>query len=241
MTRAAEHLPAYTIRRSQRARRARVTIGERGEAVVVLPSGAPDRAAAALVAQHAGWIERHREMVEHRVRLRAARQPLGDGRTLALEGVAHAVSIRRISGQRRSLVKVDDGARTIMVGMAAADPRTPTEVLERWLRSLARRWLAERISELAAAVGVTPASIHVRDQRSRWGSASLSGTLSFNWRLVLCPRDVFDYVVVHELAHLRVRGHSPRFWALVEHHAPDAPAARRWLREHHDELRHALD
>jgi predicted metal-dependent hydrolase len=218
-----------------------VTISDRGEAVVVLPGRAPDRAAAELVAQHAGWIERHREIVERRVRLRAVRPPLGGGRTLALEGVPHPVAVRGATDRRRSLVEVDDEARTISIWIAPTDPRSPADVIEPWLRSLARRWLAERVSELSASIGVSPASIHVRDQRTRWGSASHAGTLSFNWRLVLCPRDVFDYVVIHELAHLRVRGHSPRFWAVVDQHAPNSVTARRWLREHHDELRHALD
>jgi predicted metal-dependent hydrolase len=83
--------------------------------------------------------------------------------------------------------------------------------------------------------------LSVRDQRSRWASASARGDLSFSWRLILAPPFVLDAVVVHELAHLRVRGHSRAFWSLVERHAPRTPEARRWLREHARELRAALD
>jgi hypothetical protein len=88
---------------------------------------------------------------------------------------------------------------------------------------------------------VEPKRITIRDQRTRWGSASRSGTLSFNWRLILAPPEVLDYVVVHELAHLRWAGHGKRFWSLVGKHFRNYLGARKWLRDHHDELRHALD
>jgi predicted metal-dependent hydrolase len=90
-------------------------------------------------------------------------------------------------------------------------------------------------------MGFWPNRLTVRDQRTRWGSASRRGTLSFSWRLVMCPAEVLDYVVVHELAHLRWAGHGPRFWALVRRHVPRADEHRRWLREHHALLRAALD
>ena len=76
---------------------------------------------------------------------------------------------------------------------------------------------------------------------SPWASASANGSLSFSWRLVLAPPFVLDSVVVHELAHLRIRGHTRRFWALVERHAPRTPEARRWLREHAPETGLEID
>jgi hypothetical protein len=109
------------------------------------------------------------------------------------------------------------------------------------LRREARTTLVSRVAALAPVVGVPVPSVTIRDQRSRWGSASRGGRLSLNWRLILAPPFVLDYVVVHELAHLRIAGHGSRFWTLVRRHAPDADAARRWLRQHHDELMAALD
>jgi predicted metal-dependent hydrolase len=97
------------------------------------------------------------------------------------------------------------------------------------------------VSALAATIGVSPTRISVRAQRARWGSASRDGALSFNWRLVLAPTWVLDSVVVHELCHLRVHGHTDAFWSLVRSHAPRADEARRWLRTHHRELLAALD
>jgi hypothetical protein len=114
-------------------------------------------------------------------------------------------------------------------------------VLEAWLRAEARRVLEDRVRDLAPALDVRPSRLTVRGQRSRWGSASRSGALSYSWRLVLAPPFVLDAVVVHELAHLRVPGHSPAFWALVRTHAPRTDESRRWLRDHHRELLAAID
>jgi predicted metal-dependent hydrolase len=99
-----------------------------------------------------------------------------------------------------------------------------------------RREARERISLIAqseaVALGVSYARISLRDQRSRWGSCSTTGTLSFNWRLVLAPHDVLDYVVVHEICHLIEMNHGPAFWALVSRRRPGYLEAKEWLDEH---------
>jgi hypothetical protein len=99
-----------------------------------------------------------------------------------------------------------------------------------------RREARERIALIAqseaAALGVTYSRLTLRDQRSRWGSCSSKGGLSFNWRLVLAPHDVLDYVVVHEVCHLVELNHSPKFWKLVEKRRPAYRDSKRWLDEH---------
>jgi predicted metal-dependent hydrolase len=100
----------------------------------------------------------------------------------------------------------------------------------------ARELVTMIAEEEAPALGVSYERIAIRDQRSRWGSCSPSGTLSFNWRLVLAPFEVLDYVVVHELCHLREPNHSHRFWRLVGTRRPGWRDQRDWLREHGDEL-----
>jgi predicted metal-dependent hydrolase len=99
-----------------------------------------------------------------------------------------------------------------------------------------RREARERISLIAQseamALGVSYARISLRDQRSRWGSCSTTGTLSFNWRLVLAPHDVLDYVVVHEICHLLEMNHGSAFWALVARRRPGYLEAKEWLDEH---------
>jgi predicted metal-dependent hydrolase len=103
-------------------------------------------------------------------------------------------------------------------------------------RREARLVVTEVAEAEAARLGLRYASIQIRDQRTRWGSCSPRGTLTFNWRLVLAPHAVLDYVVVHELCHLREPNHGPGFWRLVEQARPGYKVPRAWLRRHGHEL-----
>ncbi len=124
------------------------------------------------------------------------------------------------------------------LGEAAGEGGEPRLGLERLrlTEEQGRREARARISLIAqseaAALGVTYERITLRDQRSRWGSCSSKGALSFNWRLVLAPHDVLDYVVVHEVCHLVEHHHGPEFWKLVERRRPQYRDSKRWLDEH---------
>jgi predicted metal-dependent hydrolase len=217
-----------------------------GEAVVVLPQRAPLRAAALLVERHATWLRRQLARTESELRLLDARPALGEGRTLSVNGIPHDVLIAdpatgTLAGcVERRLHPDGDGIRgELHVRTGTAEGAPPA--LEAWLRDEARRVLEDRVAALAGVLAVSPRRLSVRGQRARWGSASRDGSLSFNWRLLLAPPFVLDAVVVHELAHLRVPGHTRPFWSLVLRHAPRTAEARRWLRAHHRELLAALD
>ena len=109
-------------------------------------------------------------------------------------------------------------------------------VSESEARIAAREVISALAEEEAARIGVRYARLRIGDQRTLWGSCSPRGTVSFNWRLVLAPFEVLDYVVVHELCHLRVLNHSERFWRQVERYRPQWRQQRDWLREHGSEL-----
>jgi predicted metal-dependent hydrolase len=117
----------------------------------------------------------------------------------------------------------------------ATEPRLGLERL-RLTEAQGRREARERIALIAQsearALGVTYNRITLRDQRSRWGSCSSKGTLSFNWRLVLAPHDVLDYVVVHEICHLRELHHGASFWKLLERRRPNYRDSKKWLDDH---------
>lgn len=114
------------------------------------------------------------------------------------------------------------------------DTRTPAE--EQVYRAQAAEIFARKAAYYAARMGVTYQRIVIRDQKTRWGSCSSRGNLNFNWRLVLAPVPVLDYVVIHELAHRREMNHSPRFWSIVAEMMPDYQTHRKWLRDHGDSL-----
>jgi predicted metal-dependent hydrolase len=138
------------------------------------------------------------------------------------------------------IARIIDAHRTwVAAERAKQRPRLrldPKDVSEIEARRAVRELVGMLIDEEAPELGVEPARVQIRDQRSRWGSCSTRGTLSFNWRLVLAPFEVLDYVVVHELCHLREPNHSHRFWKLVERRRPDWRAQRDWLHEHGPEL-----
>ncbi len=238
----------YTLRRSDRAQRFRVTVDPRRGVVATVPGvRTSEPRARALVepflARREAWLRGHLARQAAIAQRLGAAGPLRDGSLLRYRGEPHRVRVVAGSpGARRSRVERVGGEDEdqLLVTLAAAERRPLAAVLEAWLRVRARVALDAAIAGHGPALGVTPARVTVRDTRSRWGSASRARRLSFSWRLVLAPPDVLETVAVHELAHLRVFGHGPDFWALVASRRPDHVAQRRWLRTHAAELHAAL-
>lgn len=200
----------------------------------------PAREADRLVALNADWLDRHLQRVrDERVQL-AARPLLGHGRILSVADVAYRISEVDARSRRPARGRVEEMPGQL-VARLGRDDRDAATLLEAWMRARARDAIHTAVMARAPGLDVRPGTISIRDQSSRWASASANGALSFSWRLILAPSFVLDAVVVHELAHLRIRGHTKRFWDLVERHAPRTPEARRWLRTHAREVRAALE
>ncbi|HTW41083.1 MAG TPA: SprT family zinc-dependent metalloprotease [Solirubrobacteraceae bacterium] len=206
----------YTVRRSSRARRVRVNVHAHTGVEVVLPARAPERAAAAAIGELRPWIERRlREAHEVRARI-AARAGTVPYLGTPLELVPQAGRTRVHRDGRRLLVPAGD-----------ARP-----ALERFYRRAARAEIAPRLDNATALAGSRYTALDIRAQRTRWASCSPSGRMSFNWRLLLAPERVLEYVVWHEVCHLQVLDHSRRFWSLLERHWPGYREDREWLRRH---------
>jgi predicted metal-dependent hydrolase len=176
--------------------------------------------------------------MDERVEIRRSRRARGWRLTVPWGGPARLVVGPSVSA--REIEQVLDSHRDWIARERARQvPRLaldPLAVSEREGRLAARELVGMVADGEAPVLGVRYERIAIRDQRTRWGSCSPRGTLSFNWRLVLAPFDVLDYVVVHELCHLREPNHSPRFWRLVASRRPGWREQRRWLREHGAEL-----
>ncbi len=208
----------FSVRRSARARRVRVGVTAEGGIEVVLPLRAPARLAAEAVVELRPWIDRRLADV---ARDRAAVAARGD--TVPYLGT----ELRLLPEAGRTRVRREGDVLRV-----PAAPAARREALERWYRRQARTEIAPRLDEAVAALGRSYTKLTIRGQRTRWGSCSSTGAMSFNWRLLLAPEEVLDYVVWHEACHLAVMDHSPRFWALVEQHRPEYERPRRWLRDH---------
>jgi predicted metal-dependent hydrolase len=239
----------YILRRSPRARRLRVTIDPRRGVVVSLPPAErrgwrrPEAAIEAFLGEREAWVRRHLERAERARAAVASADGVVTGASLRYRGELHRLRIEPApAGTRRSTVSRDGGETgdELVIRIATRDRRAPDRVLREWLVERARTALQRDLDRHAPALGVTVAAVSVRDPRTRWGSASRKGRLSFSWRLVLAPPEALETVVVHELAHLRIFGHGPRFWDLVATRRPDHAVWRRWLRTHSAELHAAL-
>ncbi len=239
----------YTLRRSPRARTLRVVIHpERGVVVTVPAAGRrgwsdPERHVAAFLGEREPWLRRHLDRNALAREELAARGGLEDGALVRYRGDLHRLRIEPgPPGARRSVVERegDEVADRLVVKQVTRDRRSMADVLEAWFRPRAKAEIERAIARHADGLGVRPTGVALRDPRTRWGSASHGGRLSFSWRLILAPPEALETVVIHELAHLRIFGHGPAFWALVAERRPDHVKWRHWLRDHALELHGAL-
>lgn len=209
----------YRIRASRRRRTLSLELRADGSLTVAAPAALPLAVIREFVAGRQRWIGAKRALLAaHRPApfafVSGARLPLLD-ETLTL--VLHPGRARC----RR------EGAALVV---HAPDEAGARRAVEAWCRREAEAHARRRIAHFAPQVGRAPGRIAIRAQRTRWGSCTSRGTVSLNWRLMQMPAAVFDYVVVHELCHLRVPNHSPRFWAEVARVLPDHRERRAALR-----------
>lgn len=208
---------SYSVRRSERASRVRVTVDPTRGVEVVLPRRVSEREAAAAIRELRPWIERR---VQELARARASVAARGD--TVPYLGQV----LRLLSEPGRARVHRQGSDLLVPDGVAQ-----PTAI-ERWFRRAARAEIAPRLDRACALAGSSYSGLTIRGQRTRWASCSRAGAMSFNWRLLLGPEPVLDYVVWHEVCHLEMMDHSPRFWSLLAARCPEHREHERWLRRH---------
>jgi predicted metal-dependent hydrolase len=208
------------FRRSASARNYRLSLGRDGVAVATIPARGSLREAERFVDRNRGWLERARERQKRRPRA-ADTWSLG---TSVLWRGAFAEIRAAAAGDRPSVCL---GADVFRVPRLDGDLRA---VLEARVVRLAKVELPARAWELSAQTRMNVTRVSVRDQRSRWGSCTAAGVISLNWRLILTPELVRDYIIHHELMHLREMNHSARFWACVEEVFPAWREAEAWIK-----------
>ncbi|MBL8531585.1 MAG: M48 family metallopeptidase [Hyphomonadaceae bacterium] len=211
-----------------RARHVSVRIDPaRREAIATAPTPRHLKHAAQFAAERAGWIAHE-----------LARLPKGvsltPGSVAPIRGVEHDL----VFAHGRAKPRVEGGLLPRLI-VEAPDPALFERRVLRFLKDQARADLIDRVAHHAVTLGVRPERIQVKELRSRWGSCSVDGVLSFSWRLILAPGFVLDYLAAHEVAHLREMNHSRRFWAHVRRCMPEFERGRDWLHEHGSEL-HAV-
>ncbi len=207
-----------TMRLNPRARRLIVKVHpSTGEVTVVAPSQRALDRALDFARGETPWIARQLARVPKPIHL-------VPGARIPFQGVERMI-LKGESG-RGPVWEDEDGD----IRVSGREEFAPRRLLD-FLKREARKTLEARSIEFAARLGTKPHRIAVRDTASRWGSCSANKSISYSWRLILAPAFVFDYVVAHEVAHLREMNHGPRFWRLVRSLASDIDAPQAWLKK----------
>jgi len=210
---------AYEVRYSEDATEPRIDVDIRG-VHVVLPADS-DAEPDTILTENTAWVvEKHRKYEQYRESV--PDRTFEEGETFPYLDEPHEIVVE----QRPSSAVVDGTFRLAEHQVAQTSVRRALETL---YRRKARERFEDRADHFAAEMGVEYAEIEVRNQRTRWGSCSTSGTLGLNWRLMMAPPEIIDYIMIHELAHLRVSAHSDEFWSLVGECAPNYQRHIEWL------------
>ena len=214
-----------TVRVNARAKSYRLSIPHSGGPVLTLPPHGKWAEAENFLQRHQGWLA---------ARLKRAPEaaPFAGGGTVPLRGVDH-----QIVGTGKLRGRVEQGERDgLPVLLVPGDAAHLARRLTDWLKTEAQQDLTLRTAFHAERLGVSVKAIRMRSQLSRWGSCSSTGNINYNWRLILAPAFVLDYVAAHEVAHLVEMNHSAAFWATVKRTLPDMDRGRTWLKAHGREL-----
>lgn len=221
----------YEVTHSSEATQTRIDIDIHGVRVVVPEGEAADPAT--LLKENATWVVEKTEQFDQ-YREKAPERTFEEGETFPYLGSQHRV----VTENRPSSSVVDDTFRLAKHHVKQTSVRRALETL---YRREARKRFERRANHFAEELDAEYDQIEIRNQRTRWGSCSTTGTLGLNWRLMMAPPEIIDYVIIHEVAHLREPDHSDAFWSLVSRHDPDYEAHIEWLKQNSSRLIFSTD
>lgn len=226
---AGKSLP-LTIKQNARATRMTLRIEPGGRALkMTVPQGLPEREVNAFLTRHQGWL------MTKLARFSGESQ-IEEGGSILIRGVAHRIErTGKIRGLTEAIV-IDDEP---VLRVSGGEEHLTRRIVD-FLKKEARQDLDRLVAIYTGRIGRRAKSLSLKDTRSRWGSCSADGALSFSWRIVMAPASVIDYLAAHEVAHLKEMNHGPRFWALCGKLCPHMEEAKSWLKRHGSQL-HAID
>lgn len=207
------------------AKRYIVRVNGEGKILVTVPRGGSRKGAIAFAREHAVWLRQQQSLAEESKQ----RLTLAAGDWIWFRGEKAELVVTKKWG--RPLLSFAD--QNIYIADEETDLARP---LVKALRAIAKSELPQAVAAFASQFGLKYEGVSIRDQKTRWGSCSSTGRISLNWRLVMTPPQVSDYIVIHELMHLKEMNHSHLFWRLVREVCPDYKAHERWLEKHQSEL-----
>jgi predicted metal-dependent hydrolase len=222
---------SYIIKRSARVKHVRLEVRPETGLTVVIPQSYKIGQLPNLLETKGRWILD--KLAKHgEVQPPYTNKAIKNGDFVSYHGLDLEVVIRQ-NHQNTNNVKLEQ--HRLVVSLRSTTSRL-NMVLEQWYRMQAAKLIKARADKLSARLGLTYHRVTIRGQKTRWGSCSHKGNLSFNWKLIMAPQPVIDYIIIHELAHLKEMNHSKRFWELVAEHSPRWREHKQWLKDHETEL-----
>jgi predicted metal-dependent hydrolase len=222
---------SYTIKRSAIAKHVRLEVRSETGLTVVVPRSYDTRQVTHLLEAKKGWILSKLAKYE-KLRPPTAEKKLRSGDIIPHLGRHLEIVIRHNCGNADS-VRLE--RNRLVVSLRAGKDRLNV-ALEQWYRRQAAEFIGRKADKLSSRLGLTYNRLIIRGQKTRWGSCSQKGNLSFNWNLMIAPEPVIDYVIIHELIHIQEMNHTKRFWKLVDKHCPRWREHKKWLKDHGAEL-----
>ncbi len=221
----------YILKRSLRAKYVRLEVRPEMGLIVIItrfyrPEQIPD-----LLKEKLRWVSANLKKYEHIKRLTRDRVLQG-GDTVLYLGREMQVVTQQANGDGDS---VNVAENSLVVSLDSESKRLDQE-LEQWYREQVSQLIPVKVAKLSVEMGVTYGRLSIRGQKTCWGSCSRKGNISLNWKLIMAPESVIEYVIIHELAHLKELNHSRMFWQLVSEYCPEWRQHKKWLRDHAVEL-----
>lgn len=221
----------WSVRYSTRRRTIQLRIVNLQCLEVTAPTGTGMDRLQQVLREKSAWLLRQLQRLETAA-ANSTNASLTHGATVLYQGAPHSLLLLADGGKKPQVTR-NHGAIAIHLSELVGYDNDPAvyRALKNWFGEQAQIRLLERTRYWASHIGVTPQRIVLRDQKTRWGSCSSCGAISFNWRIIMAPPPVLDYLVIHELCHMLQPNHSPKYWLEVAHWCPDFRNQRNWLRQ----------
>lgn len=222
----------YTIKYSKRRHSVQLKVTSAGAVEITAPVRFPQHEVEKLLHLKTAWISAQLDRLS-RLAANPVNATLAEGAELLYLGQPHRLALSATTAKRPKVTR-EQQQLTVHLPAVPATEQVPLlhETLRRWFAKQAAELLAGKTAYWAEQIGVRPGRITIREQKTRWGSCSSRGNINYNWRIIMAPPEVVDYLVIHELYHIKMPNHSADFWLLVAQSSPDFKRHRAWLRQH---------
>jgi len=222
---------AYRVKVGKRKKTVAISINPNAQVVISVPSFLTQEAVRDLVRKKARWIFSKQDYFKNTARL-FPKKELVSGEELMFLGRRYRLKIKRLETKEAPLAAERTGRRILVTAPQdlGEEKRAIRDALIAWFVPEAEKIIQQRVKRYSVRLGIQPKEVIIKNQERRWGSCSKSGVVRLNWKIIMAPISVVDYVIVHELCHLRVTNHSQEFWNLVSSVLPDYELRRDWLK-----------